>query len=156
MTAPSTRSATMRPNIGTTSRRRASNTMMRNGRSPRTSKRFCATLMAVADRAPILAALHSQIGLTHAVVGEQRLAGAAQRDAAVLQHVGGGRKLERDRDVLLDQETGQAFAVELANGAQHVLHDGGGGPERRLVEHDELGRAHQAAADGEHLLLAAR
>ena len=29
-------------------------------------------------------------------------------------------------------------------------------PQRRLVEHDELRRAHEAAADREHLLLAAR
>ena len=38
---------------------------------------------------------------------------------------------------------------------QHVLHDGGRKAERRLVEHHEVGLAHQAAADGEHLLLAA-
>ena len=36
------------------------------------------------------------------------------------------------------------------------MHDGRGEPERGLVEHDELRRAHEAAADREHLLLAAR
>ena len=40
--------------------------------------------------------------------------------------------------------------------AQHVLHDRRRKPERGLVEHHELRRAHQAAADRQHLLLAAR
>ena len=76
-------------------------------------------------------------------------------DAAVLQHVGAVRDLERHRDVLLDQQDGEAALVEQADGVQHLLHHQRREAERGLVEHDELGRAHQAAADGEHLLLAA-
>ena len=39
---------------------------------------------------------------------------------------------------------------------EHVLHDRRRQAERRLVEHHEIRRAHQAAADRQHLLLAAR
>ena len=38
---------------------------------------------------------------------------------------------------------------------KHLLHDHRREAQRRLVQHDELGQAHQAAADREHLLLAA-
>ena len=46
-------------------------------------------------------------------------------------------------------------ALSVADDVEHVLHDGRRQAERRLVEHDELGLAHQAAADRQHLLLAA-
>ena len=100
--------------------------------------------------------IQPEISLPHAVVGEQRCAGAGQRDAAVLQHVGVARELERDRDVLLDQHAGEALAVEVAHASQHALHDRRRQAQRGLVEHHQIRRAHQAAADGEHLLLAAR
>src|SRR5262249_6594733 len=129
----SRRSAARQPSIGMTFRRRASNMTTRSERSHRTST-SCSKSSAARKTTR---SLHTEIGLAHAVIGEQRLAGAAQRDAAVLQHIGGGGELERDRDVLLDEKTGQAVAVELANGAQHLLHDGGRQTERGLVEHDE-------------------
>ena len=98
----------------------------------------------------------TEIGLPHAVVVQERGAGAGERDAAVLQHVSLAGELERDRHVLLDQHAGEPVAVQVTHGLQDALHDGGRQAQRGLVEHDELGRAHQTAADGEHLLLAAR
>ena len=59
---------------------------------------------------------HPEIGLPHPVVGKQFRAGAGQRDAAVLQHIGAARELERHRDVLLDQHAGQPLPVEVADG----------------------------------------
>ena len=40
--------------------------------------------------------------------------------------------------------------------AEDVLHDQRRQPERRLVEEQQLGSAHQRPGDGQHLLLAAR
>src|SRR5438128_407707 len=103
----------------------------------------------------LLHSLEPEIGLPHAVVVQELAARAAHDDAAVLEHVGALRDLERHGDVLLDQQDGEAALVEEVDGAQHLLHHQRGEAERGLVEHDELGRTHQAAADGEHLLLAA-
>src|SRR6185436_14820004 len=50
----------------------------------------------------------------------------------------------------------RAAPVQHADGMQHVLHHERSEAERGLVEHDELGLAGEAAADREHLLLAAR
>src|SRR5882672_5411638 len=100
-------------------------------------------------------ALEAEIGLPNPIVVEKLLAGAAHDDAPVLQHIGAARDLEREGDVLLDQEDGEAALVQDADGMQYLLHDQRREAERGLVEHDQLGVAHQAAADGEHLLLAA-
>src|SRR5665647_3555499 len=83
------------------------------------------------------------------------VAAARQRDAAVRQHIGAARELERDRHVLLHQHAGEALAIEVAYASEHALHDGGRETQRRLVEHHQIRRAHQAASDSEHLLLAA-
>src|SRR5690242_5770388 len=99
--------------------------------------------------------LEAQVRLPHAIVVQQLLPRAAHDDAAVLQHVGALGDAQRHRDVLLDQQDGYSALVEHADGMQHFLDDQRRQAERGLVEHDELGRPHQAAADGEHLLLAA-
>src|SRR5690606_20059624 len=101
-------------------------------------------------------ALDPEVSLSYAVVAEHLLARTGQGDAAVLQHIGVARQLQRHRYVLLDQHTGHAFAIEIAHRRQHLLHDRRREAERRLVEHDQFRLAHQAAADGDHLLLAAR
>ena len=41
---------------------------------------------------------------------KQLLAAAGERDAAVLQHIGVLGELQRQRDILLDQDDGQALA----------------------------------------------
>src|SRR5947209_4278543 len=61
-------------------------------------------------------ALHSEISLSHPIVGQKSLSDARERDAAVFQHIGAARELERGGDVLFHQHAGQALSVELANG----------------------------------------
>src|SRR5689334_13361727 len=97
----------------------------------------------------------AEIRLAHPVVVQQLVPGAAHHDPAILEHVGALRDAQRHGDVLLDEQHGHAAPVEEADGVQHLLHDERREAERGLVEHDQLGRAHQAAADREHLLLAA-
>src|SRR6185369_6087074 len=97
----------------------------------------------------------AHISLAHLVVLQQLVAGAFQRDASVLEHIGVLRERQRHGDVLLDQDDRGALGVEALDHAEHFLDDGGRQAQRGLVEHDELGLAHQAAADREHLLLAA-
>jgi hypothetical protein len=97
----------------------------------------------------------TQIRLPHPVVAQERLARAAHNDPAVLEHERVLREVERHGDALLDEQDGEALGVRRADGVQHFLHDRRREAERGLVEHDERGIAHQAAADGEHLLLAA-
>ena len=46
--------------------------------------------------------------------------------------------------------------IELADRLEHLVDDCWREPERRLVEHHEVGRRHQAARNREHLLLPAR
>src|SRR5690348_978913 len=96
----------------------------------------------------------AEIGLAHALVVQELGAGAGEDDTPVLEHVSAARDLERDGDVLLDEQDGDAALVQHMDGMQHLLHDERREAKRGLVEHDELRRAHQAAADGEHLLLA--
>ncbi len=80
---------------------------------------------------------------------------AGQGDAAAFQHIGAVRDRERLHDVLLDQQDRQPFGIQPADQREHLLDQQGGEAERRLVEDQELGLAHQAAADRQHLLLAA-
>ena len=77
-------------------------------------------------------------------------------DAAVLHDVvavgdGGG-----EMEVLLDQQDGEAAALELADDLADALHDHRRQPLGRLVEQQQVGAGAQDAADRQHLLLAAR
>jgi hypothetical protein len=51
----------------------------------------------------------------------ERVTGAGQRGAAVFQHIGVGRDLERHRHVLLNEDAGQPLAIELANGLEQPV-----------------------------------
>src|SRR5207244_12888491 len=98
----------------------------------------------------------AQVGAPDVLVAEQLLAAADERHAAVLQHVpaaGEGQRLAR---VLLDQQHGRPGAIDLADDMEDLLDDQGGQTERGLVQHQELRQRHERAADGQHLLLAAR
>src|SRR2546430_2098052 len=57
--------------------------------------------------------------------------------------------------VLLDEQDGDAFALEADQQRLEVAHEAGRQALRGLVEHHELRVAGQGARDGEHLLLAA-
>jgi len=72
------------------------------------------------------------------------------------EHVGAIRDLQRHRDILLDEAGSSAAPVKDADAVQYLLHHEGRQAERGLVEQDELRLPIRAAADGEHLLLAAR
>jgi hypothetical protein len=63
---------------------------------------------------------------------------------------------QRGARVLLDQQDGHAALAQLADDAEDVAHDQRRQAQAGLVQHQQLGLAHQRAADGQHLALAAR
>jgi hypothetical protein len=67
-----------------------------------------------------------------------------------------GRDGERLVHVLLDQQNRNAALVDPADDGEIVLHQARRQAERRLVDQQQFWRAHQAAADRHHRLLAAR
>ena len=73
-----------------------------------------------------------------------------------LHDVGAVRDGECEVDVLLDQEDGHALAPDLGDGLEDLAGDQRGEAERRLVQQEKPRAGHERAADGEHLLLAAR
>src|SRR4029077_3453081 len=101
-------------------------------------------------------ALEPQIGPPDAIIAEELLARACDRDPAILEHVGVTGEFKRYCDILFDEHAGEPATIEIAYTSQDVLHDGWRKTKRRLVEQDQLGFAHQASADGKHLLLATR
>jgi hypothetical protein len=60
------------------------------------------------------------------------------------------------RRVLLDQQHSEPVGVELRQHREDLGDDGGRETEGRLVEQQQARPAHERAADGQHLLLAAR
>src|SRR5688572_28246867 len=64
------------------------------------------------------------------------------------------RDLEGDRDILLDEQDREAARMQRADRVEDLLHDRRRKAERRLIEHDQLGTSHQAAAYRKHRLLA--
>src|SRR5439155_5892343 len=90
------------------------------------------------------------------VVGEQVCARPRQRDLTRLQHVPTRRDAQRLVHVLLDQQHGGALRIDLRDGVENRPHQERRETQRRLVEQQQARLRHQAAGDGEHLLLAAR
>src|SRR5918995_2224709 len=76
-------------------------------------------------------------------------------DRARLKDVAAGGDLERHVRVLLDEQERGALLVDLADDLEDPLYEQGRETHRGLVEEQEFGAAHEGAADGEHLLLAA-
>ena len=64
------------------------------------------------------------------------------------------RDAHRDRKLLLHQENGDAAPGDLGDQVADLLHNQRREPFGRLIDHHELGVAHQGAANGQHLLLA--
>src|SRR6185437_9082463 len=77
-------------------------------------------------------------------------------DLAFADHVHIVDQLQREMRVLLDQQDGKAFALELADRLPQALDDDRREPFGRLVHDQAVRIGHQAAADRQHLLLAAR
>ena len=66
------------------------------------------------------------------------------------------RDRRSEAKILLDQEDGEALLLEHADGLADLLDDDGRQTLGGLVEQQEPGARAQDAADGQHLLLAAR
>ena len=64
--------------------------------------------------------------------------------------------LERHVGVLLDQQNGDPFRVQLADDVEDLLDDERRETDGRLVHEQDPGTGHQPPRDGQHLLLASR
>jgi 3-oxoacyl-[acyl-carrier protein] reductase len=81
---------------------------------------------------------------------------AVQDDLAVREHVAAVGDLERQLDVLLDQQHRAAALLRVApDDRQQALDDDGREPEAELVQQQQARAAGERAGDGQHLLLAA-
>ena len=97
----------------------------------------------------------AEIGLRDGGVLEQFFARAGLGDAALLENIGVVRDGERLERILLHEQNGLAHGLDLADGIENGVDQQRREAEGRLVEHDEVGRGHDAAAHRQHLLLAA-
>ena len=79
---------------------------------------------------------------------------AGEVDAAVLEHVAAVGDAQRQRDLLLGDDDGEAVAAQVAEGGVGIGRQLRRQPGGRLVEHEQARLAHQRPADREHLLLA--
>src|SRR3569623_2751806 len=102
------------------------------------------------------ASSRAKIGLHDGVARGEDVGIAVHADAAGLEHVAVVGELEGETGVLLDQEDRDAGLVEIADDAEGLEHKLGGEAHRGFIEEQHLGAVHEGAADGEHLLLAAR
>jgi len=99
----------------------------------------------------------AEVGGLEFGTGAKVFAEAFHRDAAGLEHVRVVGDFEGEIGVLLDEQEGDsAIAVYLDNFFEDRADQTGREAEGGFVEHQEFRIAHQGAADGEHLLLAAR
>ena len=89
-------------------------------------------------------------------MGGELGAGALGGDPPGAQHIATVGDLERAQGVLLDDEDGAALLAQLDEQVEDRVDHHRGEAERRLVEQDEAGVAHQRPGDGELLGLAAR
>src|SRR5712692_6520594 len=89
-------------------------------------------------------------------VGLRRGGRAGECDPPGIEDHGVIRQAERELDVLLDQQDRLPFGLEARDGAPDFGDDQRRQALGRLVHQQDAWIAHQRAADGEHLLLAAR
>src|SRR5262249_4881433 len=110
-----------------------------------------------APLAPRAGFLGAEIELLDVLAPHQPLAAVRHHDPADLEHVAVLRGLERHPGVLLDQQHRDALlGVEPTDDREDLTDQERREPERGLVEQQQLGPAHEGAADRQHLLLAAR
>ena len=79
-----------------------------------------------------------------------------QHEHAIVEDIGALRHLKALHHVLFDQQERDALGVDGLDQREQLLDQKRRQAERRLVEDQKPGLGHQAAPDGEHLLLAAR
>src|ERR1043165_1159229 len=117
-------------------------------RAPRVFPRNVAVLIQAAG-------LQAEVGRADLVVAEEVSGGALHGDAAVFDDVAAVGDGEAVDDVLLDDEDGDAALADVLDAGEDLLGDLGGQAEGRFVEEEEARGGHEAARDGDHLLLAA-
>src|SRR5215471_20875408 len=78
-----------------------------------------------------------------------------ENDPSMAHHVQPLGELERNGELLLDEQQRDAPALDLAEEVGDELDDPWREALGRLVDHDEIRVAHERASEGEHLLLAA-
>src|SRR5581483_3959939 len=98
----------------------------------------------------------SKIARAHVRVRQQFGARAVHADVASLHDVSAIGKLQRKIRVLLDEQHGHAGVAKAAHRAHHFRDQERREAERGLIQEQELRTGHQGAAEGQHLLLAAR
>src|ERR1019366_2358262 len=98
----------------------------------------------------------AEVGFAYSVVGHQRIIRAFQHHVARFQHVTMIGQFQRLGDPLLDQQDSNAIRVDLRDAFEDRVGHGGGETHRGLVQHEQFWHAGKAAADGDHLPLAAR
>ena len=97
----------------------------------------------------------TEVGSANAVV-RQQISGRRRSGDSVpgLQDVGAVGAAQRLLRILLDQQHGGAFGVDLGDDLEDLRDHHRRQAHRRLVEQQHLGPGHQRPADGQHLLLA--
>src|SRR5437762_2796400 len=99
---------------------------------------------------------HLELLPANGVVGGKLGRGAFEHDAPVAHHVDAMGDLQRDGQLLLDEQDRHAPSRDLAQEPPDLHHKHGRQSLRRLVDDDEIRIAHERPAHGQHLLLAAR
>ena len=95
----------------------------------------------------------AEIGGFELGIGGKCSGAIGAHDAARFQQitaVGDGQGQSRH---LIDQENGDARVAQLGQNVEQFVDHAGRKTERRFIEEDDAGLRHQAARDGQHLLL---
>src|SRR5712691_2652980 len=100
--------------------------------------------------------LLAEVGLAHEVGAEQRSGGVVEHDAPGLDDVAPMRHAERHPRVLLDEQDRRPLTIDVLHDAEDRVDQNGREAHGRLVEQEQRRPGHEGAADGQHLLLAAR
>src|SRR5215831_9715305 len=89
------------------------------------------------------------------LVAGQLAARPGHRDLSDLEHVRADRRAQSDPGVLFDEKNRHALlSVDPGDDVEDRAHNGGGQPQRGLVQEQQARAHHQAASDGQHLLFA--
>ena len=96
----------------------------------------------------------AQVGSLYLFALQEDGASTGQDDVSGLQHITSISTLERFSGVLLDEQDGAPFTLEIHNSAEDFIHQQRRQTEGRLIQHQELGARHEGPANGQHLLLA--
>src|ERR1700751_1554727 len=81
--------------------------------------------------------LHSQIRLSDSRVLQQLRGGTRLDDAAGLEHISAMCVLQRDLDILFDEQGGRAVPVDLGEEGEKLIDDEGSESERQLVDDEQ-------------------